>query len=73
MKAGVAGFPDPASRAAALWAWAITINGASEKKDAAWQFVQWWTSTEVGVKCGYFSTKDSIRAAYKAMPNPPYF
>jgi multiple sugar transport system substrate-binding protein len=71
LKSGVAGFPDPASRAAALWAWAITVNGASEKKEAAWQFVQWWTSTAVGVKCGYFSTKDAIRAAYKAIPNPP--
>jgi len=71
MSSGESGFPDPKTNAVALWAWAITINGVSDNKEAAWQFVQWWTSDRIGKECGYFSSKESIRAAYKAIPNPP--
>jgi multiple sugar transport system substrate-binding protein len=70
MSSGEPGFPDPKTNAIALWAWAITVNGVSDNKEAAWQFVQWWTSDRVGKECGYFSSKESIRAAYKAIPNP---
>ena len=39
-------------------------------KEAAWQFVQWWTSTEVGVECEYPSTKDAIADIWGKMDNP---
>lgn len=70
LTSGEAGFPDPGTNAQAVWAWAITLSNASKQPEAAWQFIQWWTSTEVGKQCGYFSTKDAITAAYDAIPNP---
>jgi ABC-type glycerol-3-phosphate transport system substrate-binding protein len=69
MSSGYSAYPDN-TNPIALWAWAVTMNAASKNKEAAWQFIQWWTSDEVGEKCGYFSSKEAIRASYEAIPNP---
>jgi multiple sugar transport system substrate-binding protein len=33
-----------------IWIWALAMNAASEKKGAAWLFMQWATSKEVALK-----------------------
>jgi len=54
-----------------LWTWGIMIPQGAKNKEAAWQFVQWWTSTEVGIKCEYPSTIEATMETYKKFPNPP--
>ncbi|MGP9613695.1 ABC transporter substrate-binding protein [Brachybacterium sp. AOP42-B2-9] len=36
----------PKGRGSSMWVWSLGMNGASRKKDAAWQFIQWATSKE---------------------------
>lgn len=42
--------PDATEFASNIWIWSLAINGASEKKGAAWYFIQWATSKEMGIK-----------------------
>jgi len=71
LTSGEQGFAaDTGTNAIVAGGWCVTVNGASKNKEAAWQFVQWWTSNEIGKQCGYFSTKDALKTAYNAMPNP---
>ncbi len=49
------------------WAWGLGITANSQVKDAAWQFVQWATSTEVEMATAQ-STYGPVRAStWKAM------
>jgi len=57
-------------RSSGFWVWGVMIPGGSKKKEAAWQFVQWWTSTDVGIRCEYTSTKDAISDIWGKMSNP---
>lgn len=36
----------PQGRGSSMWVWSLGMNGASRKKDASWQFIQWATSKE---------------------------
>ncbi len=59
------------------WSWGISIPKNSEKKDAAWLFVQWATgksmTTEFGKKTGGAPRLSSwTDAGYKAALNPDY-
>jgi multiple sugar transport system substrate-binding protein len=42
--------PDNDEFASNIWIWSLAINGASEKKGAAWYFMQWATSKEMNVR-----------------------
>ena len=53
-----------------LASWAMGIPSTSENKEAAWMFVQWATSTDIGIRAGYASTKEAIKTQYEAYPNP---
>lgn len=37
----------PEGRASSMWLWSLGMNAASDKKGAAWQFIQWATSKEM--------------------------
>lgn len=54
-----------------LWTWGVMIPQGSRKKEVAWQFAQWWTSTNVGIKCEYPSTWKAIIETFKKFKNPP--
>jgi len=53
-----------------LASWAMGVPSTSKKQECAWQFIQFATSTDVGVKAKYASTKDAIKLQYEAYPNP---
>ena len=36
----------PKGRSSSLWVWSLGMNASSERKGAAWQFIQWATSKE---------------------------
>ena len=42
--------PDNSDFASNIWIWSLAINNASEKKDAAWLFIQWATSKEMNIR-----------------------
>lgn len=42
--------PDNTEFASNIWIWSLAINNASEKKDAAWYFIQWATSKEMNIR-----------------------
>jgi multiple sugar transport system substrate-binding protein len=42
--------PDNPEFASNIFAWSLAINSASEKKGAAWYFMQWATSKEMNVR-----------------------
>ncbi|WP_306256774.1 ABC transporter substrate-binding protein [Pararhizobium sp. IMCC21322] len=42
--------PDNSEFASNIWIWSLAINNASEKKDAAWYFIQWATSKEMNIR-----------------------
>lgn len=41
--------PDAAKVASNIWIWSLAINNASDDKGAAWYFIQWATSKELGL------------------------
>ena len=57
-------------RSTGFWVWGIMIPGGARNKEAGWQFVQWWTSTEVGKRCEYPSTKGAIADIWGKVANP---
>ncbi len=86
---GVAPMPaGPANNVATYNAWSLAISSSSENKDAAWYFVQWFTSRDVMQRMhdvGWTSPRESVehsdtlpedwRAAYDeslTRPNLPF-
>jgi len=54
-----------------LYTWGVMIPQGSKHKEAAWQFAQWWTSTDIGIRCEYPSTWEAIIETFKKFKNPP--
>jgi ABC-type glycerol-3-phosphate transport system substrate-binding protein len=57
-------------RSTGFWAWGVMIPGGAKNKEAAWQFVQWWTSADVGKQCEYPSQNDAISNIWGKFSNP---
>lgn len=58
------------TRSTGLYTWGIMVPAEAKNKEAGWQFVQWWTSTDIGVQCEYPSTKGAIEQIYAKFDNP---
>lgn len=48
-------------RAAAAWIWSLSMNSASQHKDAAWLFMQWVTSKETMIKTHLAGNMNPVR------------
>jgi multiple sugar transport system substrate-binding protein len=48
-------------RQAGAWIWSMSINSASQKKDAAWLFLQWLTSKETMVQTHLGGNMNPVR------------
>lgn len=60
-KFGVAVQPAGKEQASAAWTWGFGISSSSEKKDAAWEFIKWATSTETLAQLGITNSNPSPR------------
>jgi multiple sugar transport system substrate-binding protein len=79
-KYGIASWPaGPAGSRSSLWTWSITIGKFSEKKEAAWYYVQWHTMKErvLGMSgTGVMPSRDSVATSSDwtpLLPNLPEF
>jgi multiple sugar transport system substrate-binding protein len=50
----------PEYRKSALGGWGLSINGASRRRDAAWEFVKWATSAETQKRMAEVCTFDAV-------------
>jgi multiple sugar transport system substrate-binding protein len=49
------------SRSASIWVWGMSMNSASQNKDAAWQFLQWATSRETMIQTHLAGNMNPVR------------
>lgn len=60
-KFGVAVQPAGKEQHTAAWTWGFGISSSSEKKDAAWEFIKWATSSETLAQLGIANSNPSPR------------
>ena len=69
---GLAQLPDSPERGLAVGgAWGLGIPNTAKNKDAAWQYIQWLTSTPVASRLFLATTREANLAVYSVSPNAP--
>jgi len=70
-RVGLAPLPDsPAKGRANGGAWGLGIANTSKNKDAAWQYIQWLSSTPVAKRLLLATTKEANVAVYQVQQTP---